>query len=156
MSLETIYYIGQTVAVILILGSLVAIFWQQRQANKIAQVQNAAALSSGYASSLRDIINNADLAAIFRKAMFDDEELTPVEATQILLFFNQLLIDHRSIWLAHKNGLYEDQGLKGYDTNTAWYLSKPLFRAEWRRWRDMGFYDGPFGDHIERLIKKSP
>ena len=49
MTLETIYYIGQTVAVVAIVASLVAIYWQQREANKMARVENAAGLSSNYA-----------------------------------------------------------------------------------------------------------
>ena len=37
MSLESIYYIGQTIAVIAILGSLIAIWIQQMQTNRIAR-----------------------------------------------------------------------------------------------------------------------
>lgn len=115
MDLETIYYIGETVAVGAILASLVAIYIQQRQANKIARVENAAALSANYSGSLRDIKNSAELAAIFRKVMFDDEALTPVETTRILLYFDLMLAEHQR----DENGLFDKHTFQMMAANTA-------------------------------------
>ena len=152
MSLESIYYLGQTIAVIAILGSLIAIFWQQRQANKIVRVQNSQGLSSAYANALRDVMNSADLAAIFRKVMFDDEELSPIEATRILLYFSVMLDSHQKAWLALEHGLYSSETLSSVDANTAWYLTKPIFLNEWKRSRAIGLFGGSFADHIDSLI----
>ena len=153
MTLETIYYIGQTGAVVAIVASLVAIYWQQREANKMARVENAAGLSSNYAESLKDVMNNAELAEIFRKVMFQDEVLNTIEATQILLYFNIMVANHRNVWLAHANGLYDDDIFNMNVANTAWYLSKPIFVNEWKRCREVGFYSGAFAEHIDSLIK---
>ncbi|MEP3051918.1 MAG: hypothetical protein ABJP48_04155 [Erythrobacter sp.] len=40
MTLEEIYYIGQTVAAVAILGSLAAIYWQQRKAHALAMAES--------------------------------------------------------------------------------------------------------------------
>ena len=40
MTLEEIYYIGQTIAAVAILGSLVAIYWQQRKAHALATAES--------------------------------------------------------------------------------------------------------------------
>ena len=156
MTLEAIYYIGQTIAVVAILASLIAIFWQQKHANKIARVQNLEGLTTAYADSLRDIMNSDELATIFRKVMFEDQSLTPVETTRIMFYFNIMLTGHQKAWSAFENGLYDAQGLKIVDANTAWYLTKPIFLYEWKRARRTDLYSGSFGDHIEGLISAKP
>ena len=153
MSLENIYYIGQTIAVVAILCSLGAIYWQQRQANNIAKSQNASGLAANYAEALNNIMIHGDLAEIFRKVMFDEGELTPVETTRILIYFNQMLIAHRSEWQAANDGLFDPDILEDADSNTAWYLTRPLFREEWKRVRAGAIYGGGFSGHIDSLIK---
>ncbi|MEO1610448.1 MAG: hypothetical protein AAFR90_14175 [Pseudomonadota bacterium] len=153
MTLETIYYIGQTIAVVAILGSLIAIFLQQRQANKISRVENSQSLSLVYADSLRDIMNSAELAAIFRKVMFEDAPLDRVEATRILFYFNVMIDSNVKAWVAKQSGLYDAAAMKPMTANTAWYLTKPIFRKEWKRLEALGFYPDGFADHINSLIK---
>lgn len=153
MTLESIYYIGQTIAVVAILGSLIAIFLQQRQANKISRIENSQSLSAAYANSLRDIMNNAELAAIFRKVMFEDAPLDRVEATRILFYFSVMLDSNVKAWVAKQNGLYDATAMKPMTANTAWYLTKPIFRKEWKRLESLGFYPDGFADHINGLIE---
>jgi len=152
MSLETIYYITQIVAVGLILVSLVAIYWQQRQSNRIARSQNAELLMASYGNALREIMVHEDLAVIMRKVMFDGEHVSPVEATRISVLFNLMLSGHRAAWNAAQDGLYNSDVLKNYDANTTWYLSAPIFLAEWKRIRTLEQFSGSFVDHIDSLI----
>lgn len=153
MTLENIYYITQIIAVGVILISLVAIYWQQREANKMARVQNSSTLSTGFLDTLKDVMNNAELAAIYQKAVFKDEDLTSVEKTQILIHFNILVANHRNVWLAHENGLYDDAVFKMVDANTASYLRKPIFLNEWNRCCALGLFDGAFAEHVNSLIE---
>jgi len=152
MTLEEIYYIGQTIAVVAILGSLFAIFLQQRQANRIAQTQNLV-LSDSYQATLRAFMENEDLAEIFRKAMFEQTPLSPTETTRIMFYLNLMVTTHRDVWMADGAGLAADNLLREFDANTAWYLSKPLFLAEWQRLQANGQFNGGFGDHINGLIE---
>ena len=155
MTLETIYYIGQTIAVVAILGSLIAIFLQQRQANKISRTENSQSLSMVYADSLRDIMNSAELAAIFRKVMFEDAPLDRVEATRILFYFNVMLDSNVKAWVAKQNGLYDAAAMKPMTANTAWYLTKPIFQKEWKRLEALDFYPDGFAGHINSLIESA-
>ena len=139
MSLEEIYYIGQTVAVVAILASLVGIFVQQRQANRIAQVQNIK-LFDVYGGAMRAIMENSELAEAFRKVMFDDVPITPVERTRILLYFSMMLTSHRDIWIAQKNGLADSFAMDQLIANTSWHLSKEIFLKEWRRLQASGHF----------------
>ena len=154
MSLETIYYIGQTVAVVAIIVSLVAIYWQQREANKLARVENTATLTSSYVDSLKSIMDNAQLAEIFSKVMYDDEKLTKVEMVQILIHFNIMVLSHRSTWMAQKRGFYDDEAFNMEVAQMRWILLKPLFVAEWKQQCEKGTYGGGFATHMNSLIKK--
>lgn len=67
MTLEAIYYIGQTIAVIAILGSLVAIFFQQKRANDFE-----------LANGQRDLLNRA--RELFSLAAKDEATLTSIQS----------------------------------------------------------------------------
>jgi len=149
MTLENIYYIGQTVAVFAILGSLLAIFFQQRQTNKIARVDITQRVSSGYGDSMRSMMSDPALAAAFRKVMFDRTELTPVEKTQILIYFNLTLNAHADAYLAFTEGLIDRRALEGLDRNTCWYLTAPQFAREWRRIVSLGIFNPDFVEHVK-------
>ena len=60
--LETVYYIGQTIAVIAILCSLGAIWWQQRETNKIARADMTERVLGKYSEAMRVMAEDPDLA----------------------------------------------------------------------------------------------
>ena len=64
MTLEEIYYIGQTIAAVAILGSLLSIFFQQWQANKMARLAMAQRVSSNYSNRMREIMSNQTVAVV--------------------------------------------------------------------------------------------
>ena len=78
-------------------------------------------------------MNSAELASIFRKVMFENEALDPIETTRILFYFNVMMTGHQKAWVAQENGLYDEESFNMVIGNTAWYLSKPIFLKEWRR-----------------------
>ena len=106
MTLEELYYISQIVAVVAIIGSLVAIYYQQSQTNKIARAQISQDVSANYLGTLREIMD-PELAAIFRKVMFEPAPLSPVEATQILVYFNLAASSFRDAFNAERDGLVD-------------------------------------------------
>ncbi len=154
MTLENIYYVGQTVAVVAILGSLVAIYTQQRQANKIARMDMSQRVSDSFAGTMRQLMTNKELAAAFRKVMFERSELAPVEATQILIYFNLTVTAHADAYLAHSEGLIDRRTLEVFDRNTAWYLTAPVFAREWQRFRRLGFFEQKYCSHVDAQLAK--
>ena len=154
MTLENIYYIGQTIAVVAILGSLAGIYFQQRQANKIARSDMSQRVSSSFSDSMRELMSNPGLALAFRKVMFERSELDPVESTQILTYFNLTLTAHADAYLAYNEGLIGRPLLTTFDGNTAWYLTAPAFEREWRRVRRFALYPPNFCDHVDAQFAK--
>lgn len=154
MTLENIYYISQTIAVFAILGSLAAIYFQQRQANKIARRDISQRVSSSYGDSVRELMVNPELAATFRKVMFEQAELSPLEATQILTYFNLTVAAHHDAYLAYREGLVDARMMEGLDRNTASYLTAPTFEREWRRIQRLGIYQREFCDHVHARVRE--
>lgn len=156
MTLEELYYISQIVAVVAIIGSLVAIYFQQSQTNKIARAQISHAVSAYYGATLREIMN-PELAIIFRKVMFEPTPMSPVESTQILVYFNLTLSALRDAFHATRDGLIDARVLEDLSQNVCWYLTAPVFAAEWRRGQRTGIFGPDFIAYLNgRYAKLHP
>lgn len=164
MSLENIYYIGQTIAVAAVLGSLIFVGVQVRlsteqmkQSNNLARADMSERIISGYADSLREISSNRELAGAFRKVMFDHDELSPVEQTQILTYFNLTMMNFRAAYIASIEGLVETSQLESILKNALWYLTAPVFAREWRRLQKTKLFEGEFVDYVnEQFARQYP
>jgi type II secretory pathway pseudopilin PulG len=153
MTLEELYYISQIIAVIAIIGSLVAIYFQQAQTNKIARAQITQNASASFQGAMRELMT-PELAPIFRKVMFERAPLTPVETTQILVYFNLTLTSVRDAFLAVRADLFDQRLLDAMVANVCWYLTAPVFAAEWRRCQRTGIYGQDFATYLnDRLAK---
>jgi hypothetical protein len=152
MTLEDAAYLSQIIAVVTVIGSLIAIYFQQRQANRIARVDMTQRVQTNYSDSLREIMGNPQLAEIFRKVMFEKSELTPVETTQILTYLNLTLSAHANAFLWMKDGMIDPRYLRDTEHNTAWYLTAPLFAREWRRVQRLGLFGRDFADYVNARV----
>jgi hypothetical protein len=153
VTLEEVYYISQIVAVVAIIGSLVAIYFQQSQTNKIARAQISQGVSVNYQGTLREVMD-PELAAIFRKVMFEHAPLTPLESTQILIYFNLTLGPVRDAFHVVRDGLVDARLLEDLSQNVCWYLTAPVFEAEWRRVQRTGIYGHDFVAYVNSRFKK--
>ncbi|PHS22624.1 MAG: hypothetical protein COA85_11120 [Robiginitomaculum sp.] len=161
MTLEEIYFIGQTVAVVAILASLVFVGLQVRQSNRAAVQANRLARADMSERTMRffgdtmgELMRHPELAAAFRKVMFDDTKLTPVELTQILTFLNTTLNIHRTAFLSFSDGLIDERVMQAYESNTTWYLTAPIFAREWRRMLNMQMFDDEFANYVKNRFSE--
>lgn len=153
MSLEEAYYISQIVAVVAIIGSLIAIYFQQRQTNTIARAQISQGVSVNYQGTLRELMA-PELALIFRKVMFEPAPLSPAETTQILVYFNLTLAPVRDAFHAVRDGLVDARLLDDMSTNVCWYLTSPVFATEWRRVQRNGTFGQDFAAYVNGRFAK--
>lgn len=156
MTLEELAYISQVIGVVAVIGSLVAIYFQQVQTNKIARAQISQGLSGNYQGSMRELMT-PELALIFRKVMFEPAPLSPVEATQILVYFNLAASSFQDAFHAERDGLVDNRLLQQFSHNFCWYLTAPVFMAEWRRAERVGLYGSGFVAYVNgRFAKLHP
>lgn len=156
MTLEELAYISQVIGVVAVIGSLVAIYFQQVQTNRIARAQISQAVSVNYQGTLREIMT-PELAALFRKVMFEPAPLSPVETTQILVYFNLAASSFQDAFHAERDGLVDNRLLQQFSHNFCWYLTAPVFMAEWRRAERVGLYGPGFVAYVNgRFAKLHP
>lgn len=155
MTLEDINYIAQTIGVAAILASLVFVGFQLRQSTEQSKQANALARADmgertmrTFGDNVRELMVNHDLAEIFRKAMFEQVELTPVETTRILCYLSLTLHAHRTAFLNVKEGLIDQRAMAAFDQNTAWCLTAPVFAREWKRLQRVGLFTGDFVTYV--------
>jgi hypothetical protein len=151
MSLEQLYYVSQITAVILILGSLIAIFLQQRQTNEIVRADVTHKAIAQTTMALKEIMTNPSLAKAFRKVMFEREELTPVETTQMSTYFNLTINNYRNAYRSVKTNMIDASYIQDAEHNIAWFLTAPEFIREWGRIQRQGHYGQDFADHVNRF-----
>lgn len=153
MTLEDLSYIGQTVAAVAVLASLAAVYWQVRQTNAIARAQISQSVAATYANTLRELMQ-PELAAIFRKVMFDRAELSPVETTQILVYFNLSVSALRDLFIAVRAGVVDERMLDSLSQNVSWYLTAPAFARKWRRVQQIDLYGPEFVAYLNARITR--
>jgi len=149
MSLEQLYYVSQIAAVVLILGSLAAIFLQQRQANAIARADMTQRAIGAGADVTHELLANRELAEIYRKAMIDHAELSPVEAIQINAYLSLLLTAHANAYFCVQRGMIDPRYMDGTEHAIAWHLRRaPLLAREWRRLQRMGNFPPDYTTYL--------
>jgi hypothetical protein len=154
MTLESIYFIGQTVAVVIIIATLIALLYQSRQANRLARADMSERTMRFFGDTMGELMRHPELAAAFRKVMYEETELTPVELTQILTFLNTTLHVHRTAYLSFSDGLIDERVMQAYESNTSWYLTAPIFAREWGYMVRLKMFDDAFGNYVNHRFKE--
>ena len=103
MTLENIYYIGQTIAVLAVLISLAAIWIQMRQANRLAKLETTRTIWAEATQMLRSQADDPEKADFLQRSLFAGEKITDAEKTRLYL----ILV---STFVAFENGFAMTQG----------------------------------------------
>lgn len=143
MSLENIYYIGQTIAVLAIIGSLIVLIFQVRQANALTREAAVREQIDGLKQIFVAIYENADITDIYIRGMRDYSQLSEVEFARFRALSLSLLrqweglhiqfckgwID-KDIWSAHTRQLRSSQ--KTGTFKHLWSTDKELFDEDFQ------------------------
>ena len=156
MTLESIYYIGQTVAVVAILASLVFVGMQVRQSNRAADQANDLARTELTLSVLNDVtdfsdrfIASTELASLRLKIMNDDKTLSDEEQVQAYYLIYKLISIYEKAYRLHCRNLIETETYVGL-TRILPTWDGPKFRRWWER--NKVIYGPTFIAEIDRLL----
>ena len=157
MSLENIYYIGQTVAVLAIIGSLLVLIFQIRQANALTREAAVREQIDGLKRIFVALYENADITDIYIRGMRDSRQLNEVEFSRFRTFSLSLLRQWEGLHMQFCKGwvdkdiweVHTRQLRSGQQTDTfrhLWSIDKELFAED--------FQD--FVSQSEKLFLKNP
>lgn len=138
MTLESLYYLSQIVAVLLIIASLGAVYWQVRLTNEIARAtltQSTWMQTGQMQLSLYDTPAKADL---MYRALSGTGPLSEPERWALTAFLGVALGTHETAFNLRKRGLIEEAAYLSTEAHTRAYLHYGIVQKWWARNRNAG------------------
>lgn len=153
MTLETIYYIGQTIAVVVIIATLIALLIQTRQTNALARAETSRSHMYWFAMEQHRLFATPEDAAFMHKALRTSEPLTDEEKGRFAFSMALMFSLVEAAQQTHQTGLFRDTDYdRALDTTRMAYLNSPRVRKWWAYTRT--FYTGnpDFVAVIDKLV----
>ena len=165
MTLESIYYIGQTIAVIAILGSLIALIFQTRhthqqnqraiaqseQANDLARAELTTRTIDVAVQIQNDIFGTKENASLMFRGMMGKKPLTPEEGFRFYVQMTNLLTATEHGLRLHEDGLAYKETFQRARLVTQAYFRFHGTRRWWAMAREQVYTD-PFRSRIDEIV----
>lgn len=153
MTLEEIYYIGQTIAVAVIVLTLIALLYQGWQTNKIARADLTLSLWVQAGGANYSLMDSPEKAEFMQRAMFTSDQLNDAEKLRFANLMGYALGMHEGAFMLQKRGLLESAAFGRTSGLMRLYFQSPRVRKWWRVRRDYG-YDPAFQAIIDKLAEE--
>ena len=149
MTLETIYYIGQTIAVVAILASLIFVGKQMRDGNRLARAQMHQQISDGFTQLLTGLDIHED---DFYEAMHDAKiyrGLSRGMAEKFNAFMLATWKYYENVYYQHKHGFVANE----YWRSTTKFITVLVLRDGVRFWWEgrKATFAQEFVDYVDSL-----
>lgn len=135
MTVEDIYYIGQTIAVLAIVGSLIILIVQMRQSNKLARNAANREQSEAIVHASSVFVANPDLADLCVRADKDPHSLTEAEMLRYTTLRLSLWRTWEWLHRQHKEGMVERDLWEAHKLQLRFALAGPGAKVVWARVR---------------------
>jgi len=155
MSLEDIYYVGQTLAGAAILISLVAIWLQQRQTNQIARADMTERVLAKFYSAMQLMTEDPDLAFHYARLVKGQAPAEEAVTERLVWFFSLMIQSHCSSFFLWRDNLSDTRTIAPHDQTILLHLKIPLFEREWRRTARRGTFPEDYITYVENLRAKA-
>lgn len=153
MTLENIYYLGQTIAVVVILATLVAILYQGYQTNKIARADLTLNMWMHAGGAHYSFVDSPEKADFMHRALNDGGSLTEPEKLRFANLLGYAIGAHEAAFMLNTRNLVEAAAYDRSEGLSHMYLQSPRVRKWWRRRREYK-YDPRFRDMIDAMAKE--
>lgn len=153
MTLEEIYYIGQTIAVVVIVLTLFAILWQGWQTNRIARSDMTRASWIETGQTHYSLVDSPEKADFMQRALFGEAALTEAEKLRFGNLMGLAIGTHEGAFMLLQRGLIEHAAYQRSEGITRLYMQSPRVRKWWRARREYS-YDPKFGALIDKLAEE--
>ena len=161
MTLENVYYIGQTVAVMAILASLVFVGMQVRQSNRAAEQANKLAKAdmtlASWSSAIAmqgEIFSTPESADLMQRALFGAAPLTDADKLRFGINMSNMLSAVESGDVLWRQGLFDEKAYHRTLRSMAIYFQSPRVRKWWKLARQDRFIP-PFSGVIDEIAQKA-
>lgn len=153
MTLENIYYVGQTVAVVVIVATLLALFYQGYQTNKIARAELTLSLWMQTGAAHYAFMDAPEKADFMHRAMMGSAALTEPEKFRFANLLGFAIGAHEAAFMLRQRGLVEEAAYQRNEGLCRLYLQSPRVRKWWRQRREYN-YDPRFRAIIDGIANE--
>lgn len=150
MTLEDIYYIGQTVAVVVIVLTLFAILYQGWQTNRIARSEMTRSSWFETGQTHYSLVDSPEKADFMQRAMFGEAPLTEAEKLRFGNLMGLAIGAHEGAYMLMRRGFIENAAYQRSEGITRLYMQSPRVRKWWRMRREFS-YDPQFRALIDEI-----
>ena len=154
MTLESIYYIGQTIAVLALVMSLIFVGMQMRRANELARNEVSDRVVEAFAEKLQTVMADAEFSAVFMRAYAGRSDFSEEEWGRLALFTSMIINSVRSFISAKQRGLMEPIAEEAGMRTICFFLSQPAFARIWRWHEKSGAHNPAIFDVIRAEFDK--
>ena len=153
MTLENIYYIGQTIAVVVIVLTLLAILYQGWQTNKIARSEMTQSSWTQAGQTHYSLVDSPEKADFMQRALFGGAPLTDAEKLRFGNLMGLAIGAHEGAYMLSRRGLIEHAAYLRSEGITRLYMQSPRVRKWWRTRREYS-YDPKFRALIDKMAEE--
>ncbi|PHS22622.1 MAG: hypothetical protein COA85_11110 [Robiginitomaculum sp.] len=154
MTLESIYYIGQTVAVVIIIATLIALLYQSRQANRLARADMTQASWGTILVTQAQMYSTPESADLMQRGLYGAAPLTDAEKLRFSINMSNMLSAVESGDLLWRQGLFDETSHQRILRSMAVYFESPRVRKWWTRARKDRFVH-PFSEVIDEIASRA-
>ena len=148
MSLETIYYISQILAVLGVIGSLIFVGLQMRQANVFARNEVSDRVGNRLGALQLSIMTDSELNGIVQRAYAGQSNFSEEEWTRLAPYMLAIISTARSMMSAKQSGLLEPLAEESGLRSVCWVLSKPAFAKAWKWQQKLEAHDPAIFEYV--------
>jgi hypothetical protein len=133
MSLEDLGNIGEFVAAVAVVVSLIYLAVQVRQGAASVRATMFVTSSTNQAEMASQVVQDPELARIYRVGQRDFESLTEDDQTRFVIFFATLFRTYEQMFQQDRMGLLDPEVWEGRREAMLRFLEQPGVRTVWRR-----------------------
>ena len=151
MSLESIYYIGQSISVVVIIATLFAILHQGQQANQIARSElSHDQLLNSHGLLGPTVATNPEYADFLVRVLEENAAMSATDRIRFLNFMHSLVIVFGSAHTLKSKGMIEAQMFADSASAMVWWMQFDRSRGWWKGARK--HYSDGVRDAIDEIV----
>ena len=154
MTLEAVYFIGQTVVAFAIVGSLIFVGLQSRQASRASELATLQVMQERFDGVRRLLVADKELVDLYDRGMRDPAQLDDAELVRFRLLVFIAVEGAQASFLIHHNSPVASAQWQAMDALFIKTFGTPGGRAWWSMFgRTM---HPKFADHMDAVLSNAP
>ena len=154
MTIETLYYASQIVAVIVIVATLFAILWQGYQTNKIARAELTLNWWMAAGAMNQSAVDSDDKAAFMTRVFEPSAKLSREDMTRIAFQMHTQVGVFQAAHALRRRGLVEETPFALARRGMTRFMTSAVARQWWRTHRDDG-YEPEFQKIMDDVVNEA-